>query len=235
MKSSRLIRAFAGLLAIGGLWVLGWSAGQKAKAEVSPAPPTKDTPHHHHAERPAIQPAAAPPQSSETEAVATAVEAPRPGRLPPPKFHPRDPKEWQGMLVDLTMQPPCMESAQCGHAMACQTEQNRCGPCTTDRDCAVDEACALDHCVKSHQVECRSKDDCGLDELCVLSGLTGADPRGNRDMRAYCLSKEAGDSETQPDEEHPESEATASTMAAEVSHPTVYGKTLLDDLREEVD
>jgi len=104
-------------------------------------------------------------------------------------YAPRDPLEWQGMLVDLSMQASCESSAQCGLAMSCQ--HGRCGPCVSDGDCAVGEGCVLDHCLRLGSIACRSFRDCTTGELCALSGYS-ADPRGNSDMEANCLAASGG-------------------------------------------
>ncbi|MFO7564446.1 MAG: hypothetical protein R6X02_17500 [Enhygromyxa sp.] len=106
------------------------------------------------------------------------------GRSGPPDYAPRDPSEWQGMLVNLALQQTgCESSAACGLAMACVDQ--RCGPCSGDEDCASEEACVLQHCVPTRQVECRRASDCEGEALCVLSGYTAA-PRGNEGMRSFC-------------------------------------------------
>ncbi len=112
-----------------------------------------------------------------------------PGVAPPPRYYPRDPNEWQGMLIDQSIQPECDVSAHCGLALACI--HNRCGPCTSDSDCNSGEECVLDHCVIAANVVCRSRSDCPDGELCVLSGYSH-DPRGNSDMRATCLAPTGG-------------------------------------------
>ncbi len=99
-------------------------------------------------------------------------------------LHPRDPDEWQGMLVDICLRATCDEPARCGLALACVG--GYCGPCAEDSDCATGEACVLDHCVLSDNVACRSSRDCEGDALCILSGSTGGAARGNEDMTAYC-------------------------------------------------
>lgn len=112
-----------------------------------------------------------------------------PGLLPPPTYHPRAPKEWQGMLVNTSLQAECGTASHCGLAMACLS--GRCGPCMLDGDCAAGERCVLDHCVKAGNVACRSRADCGGEALCVLTGYS-PDPRGNEEMRANCLSTTGG-------------------------------------------
>ena len=109
----------------------------------------------------------------------------------PSGIHPRDPAEWQGMLVDLDSMAPCDITERCGLAMACIAE--KCGPCELDAECAENEVCVLDHCVIKENAGCRSYRDCDDDALCVLSGYS-SDPRGNSDMRAYCLSTSGGSS-----------------------------------------
>lgn len=111
--------------------------------------------------------------------------------LPPaPAIPGRPAEEWQGMRIDAEDTWPCLEGF-CSMARACI--EGRCVGCTTDADCASKEACVLDHCVLAEQVECRRTADCTeLEAKCVLSGITTMDPRGNRDMKAYCLSPSGG-------------------------------------------
>lgn len=104
--------------------------------------------------------------------------------VPAPRYHPRSPDEWQGMLVDLNARPPCDVSERCGMALACIDE--RCSPCSHDSHCGEGEVCVLDHCAKAALVSCRSRRNCPSADLCILSGYTGGTPRGNEDMRAYC-------------------------------------------------
>jgi hypothetical protein len=107
-----------------------------------------------------------------------------------PVYYPRDPAEWQGMLVEMTFRAFCEASAGCGLAAACT--DGKCGPCTRDRDCAGSEACVLDHCVLRDNVQCTSRRDCvGEDALCVLTGYS-SDTRGNSDMRSECLIPKGG-------------------------------------------
>lgn len=113
--------------------------------------------------------------------------------VPRDRFHPRDPSEWQGMLVNLAQPQICEASWTCGFALACKEQS--CGPCEVNRDCAQGESCVLDHCVLADHVECRSQKDCkhlGAEALCILSGLTSGDPRGNAAMRAFCSSGTGG-------------------------------------------
>jgi hypothetical protein len=74
-------------------------------------------------------------------------------------------------------------------ARACKA--GRCTPCEADSDCAPAEGCVLDHCVKSVNVGCHRRADCGEGSSCVLSGYSGG-PRGNEDMRAFCLKLASG-------------------------------------------
>ena len=104
-------------------------------------------------------------------------------------WHPRDPAEWQGMLVDMDFVPPCESPAGCGLARACKA--GKCVACERDSDCAPAEACALDHCVASELAGCRSRADCPRESVCVLSGYS-ATARGNQDMRSGCLNPLSG-------------------------------------------
>ncbi|PTL83443.1 hypothetical protein [Vitiosangium sp. GDMCC 1.1324] len=123
----------------------------------------------------------------------TPAPAPRPergpGALPPRTPQPRDPNEWQGMQVDLAVRALCGEANHCGLAAACT--DGHCGPCATDADCDSGEACVLDHCVRQENVECHSRRDCPGEQLCALTGYS-SDPRGNAQMRAYCLDPREG-------------------------------------------
>ena len=109
--------------------------------------------------------------------------------LPPPVHHFRPEAEWQGMLVDLSMQAICDTEDSCGLAMSCR--DNQCGPCRFDDDCPARESCVLDHCVPTRNVGCSGAFDCASGELCVLSGYS-PDPRGNADMHAFCQPSEGG-------------------------------------------
>jgi hypothetical protein len=104
-------------------------------------------------------------------------------------WHPRDPAEWQGMLVDLDTVPPCDSSAVCGLARACKA--GKCLACERDGDCATGEACVLDHCVAKELATCRKAADCKSGSLCVLSGYSG-EPRGNEGMKAACVDPASG-------------------------------------------
>jgi hypothetical protein len=93
------------------------------------------------------------------------------------------------MQVDLSVRALCGEANHCGLAAACT--EGRCGPCGTDSDCSANEACVLDHCVPRENVACRTRHDCPGEQLCALSGYS-SDPRGNAEMRAYCLDSSGG-------------------------------------------
>jgi hypothetical protein len=97
--------------------------------------------------------------------------------------------EWQGNLV-CGPYPPCERPDGCGLALACI--DGLCGACTRDEQCAPGEGCALDHCMPSASIGCRTRSDCSGDALCILSGITGGTARGNEDLRAYCLSPSGG-------------------------------------------
>jgi hypothetical protein len=103
------------------------------------------------------------------------------------KLHPRDPYEWQGRRVDLSLMPPCNE--YCGFAMACM--DGRCGPCSEDSDCRPGELCVLEHCLETQQVGCRTRSECeaaaadDVDDYCVIAGVPSGF-RGNEGMRSLC-------------------------------------------------
>jgi hypothetical protein len=101
-----------------------------------------------------------------------------------PNRKPRPASEWQGMLVDLASTPPCQTSADCGLARACV--DGRCTACTSDSDCAPQEACVLDHCVRATLTQCRKASDCGTRGPCMLSGYT-PDLRGNAGLQSFCV------------------------------------------------
>jgi hypothetical protein len=117
--------------------------------------------------------------------------------LPPRAPRGRPAGEWQGMQLEPGDSFPCLDDPAaslygfCALARACVDGQ--CVGCQADDDCGAGEACALDHCVPAAQVECRRAADCTEPEAqCVLSGLTAGDPRGNRELRAFCLAPSGG-------------------------------------------
>ncbi|MFM2416164.1 MAG: hypothetical protein RL385_887 [Pseudomonadota bacterium] len=99
------------------------------------------------------------------------------------EFYPRDPDEWQGMLVQQVPVQHCSAEVACPLGMACNKDV--CGPCTADSDCLAGESCALDHCVPKDQNGCRGREDCNDGELCVLSGYSSS-LRGNDEMFSFC-------------------------------------------------
>ena len=101
----------------------------------------------------------------------------------PNGLHPRNPDEWQGMLVHVDFMALCGAIDSCGLAMACIS--GTCGPCTADDQCGSNEVCVLDHCVMRDSACCRSYQDCDEGQLCILTGYS-SDPRGNSDMLAVC-------------------------------------------------
>lgn len=109
--------------------------------------------------------------------------------LGPPRWYPRPPSEWQGMLVNLNLTPHCDSSALCGLARACKDA--KCMPCEQDGECADGEACVLDHCVRRELVTCRRSANCLAKEVCILSGYSNL-PRGNEGMRAICVDPAGG-------------------------------------------
>lgn len=108
----------------------------------------------------------------------------------------RPPGEWTGMLVDLSVTPPCLDGAFCGLARACI--DSSCTACTSDSSCLENEGCVLDHCVRLERIMCRSRGDCLKDEACILSGYS-PDPRGNREMSALCISLFGGSGTDKPE------------------------------------
>ena len=146
--------------------------------------PTVSATHRHGARRiPALSSAAPAPQQ-------------QPGAYRP---HARDDSEWQGMLVDLSSQPPCETTAHCSLAKACRN--GRCGPCSVDADCLSHESCVLDHCVPAPQVACRTRTDCTDErDLCVLNGYSEG-LRNNADLRSFCLPPQGGMSESEAESE----------------------------------
>lgn len=144
------------------------------------------------------------------------------GVAPASEFHPRDPYEWQGMLVNLTMrQLACADSAQCGLALACIG--GTCLPCSSDSQCAVGEACVLDHCAQRELVTCRSRRDCPGQNYCRLTGFSPG-PRSNRELGSVCSSPaEDSKPEVAVDRSHEPSPPRGP------SHPS----TLLENLQKE--
>lgn len=147
-------------------------------------------------------------RSSAPVAVERAAEEPKAPRQPtereralgPPRWQPRPKGDWQGMLVNLNVQPPCDGPALCGMALACKN--GRCGPCEFDAECGPGESCVLDHCLRSANVSCHHTADCQPRSTCILSGYSGG-ARGNAEMRAYCLALESGASRSSPPPEGP--------------------------------
>lgn len=129
--------------------------------------------------------------ASDTEDEQATAEAPQLPEAPATvrNWHPRDPAEWQGMLVDLDAVPPCDTSAACGLARACKA--GKCLACERDGDCATGEACVLDHCVAKELATCRKTADCKAGSTCVLSGYSG-EPRGNEGMKSGCVDPGSG-------------------------------------------
>ncbi|MDD9947301.1 MAG: hypothetical protein OXU20_40050 [Myxococcales bacterium] len=128
-----------------------------------------------------------PPQVRASRVRTTNAGADRPLRR---GLHPRDPHEWQGMMVNLDRQAFCETKSGCGLAMACL--EGRCGPCSESGECAEGEACVLDHCLRAELVSCTSRRDCAADELCVLNGYSGGGARNNERMRSECMGLEGG-------------------------------------------
>jgi hypothetical protein len=111
------------------------------------------------------------------------------GELYAPFHKERDPQEWQGMLVNLTIRTHCDVSQNCGHGLAC-LDDKQCGPCSNDSDCVGGERCVLDHCLLADKVTCRTRADCRDQDLCMLSGRS-PDQRGNSETTSFCGRPEA--------------------------------------------
>lgn len=132
-----------------------------------------------------------------------AVEARRDVRAPEGQerhLHPRDPDEWQGMLVDTDAKPPCESITGCGLGRACK--DGVCVACERDTDCGPTETCVLDHCVLKDLATCRSRSDCARGSMCLLSGYT-AKPRGNEEMRSFCVDPASGAARMEQSDERP--------------------------------
>lgn len=199
---------------IGALALIAWFVGRGTRTPESP-PVTS-------------------PQASARMAAVTAPALPAPVTAPvTAATFPRPPEEWQGMLVSAENRQYCEASSYCGFALAC-LEDNACGACTADAQCATGEACVLDHCIRAANVGCRSRADCGAegpDARCMLSGLTGGEPRGNSEMISFCRRSSGGiaQDEAAPDPRRDTRmrEAAAQTAVA----PPVSA----DDLRTRLD
>lgn len=109
--------------------------------------------------------------------------------VPSRKRKPRSPDEWQGMLVDQSLEPPCGRSIDCSFALACK--HGKCGACEEDPDCGVNEVCVLDHCVLRSKATCRRRGDCSVAQICVLTGFSN-DDRNNENMESVCLDLAGG-------------------------------------------
>lgn len=206
--------------------VLGFLLTYSPPARTLPAPPAHEPRPAREplADRQETVPPASPPRAPEPAgAPAPAATTGRVAVLPPPSYHPRDPSEWQGMLIDMNSRAQCDTSARCGLAMACQ--EGLCGPCADDSDCSQGEVCALDHCVRQERAECRTKRDCAGEELCTLSGYS-SDTRGNQEMVARC---------TPVSGQGQEPEATELVRGEPTRPPDVSGMELLEQVRAAAD
>jgi hypothetical protein len=103
-------------------------------------------------------------------------------------YFPRDPEEWQGARVPSSIKDmaECIDTAGCGLGLACK--DSHCGACSHDRDCAVGERCAIDHCLPEKNVGCTTRRDCRKGELCMFSGDDSPGPRYNANLRSVCQS-----------------------------------------------
>jgi hypothetical protein len=188
MKVRNLLLAATGITFAG--TAFGYVGTQAYEASVNPKSGVAATSIHFAKLEPVVTAAekegavqTAEPGQSAHQSVPT---KPRDERLGPAYVfepYPRDPAEWQGMLVNRTTSVSCAGTGFCQLALACVNE--RCGPCTEDSHCQSGEICAVDHCLLAEFVDCSSRLDCPDGEVCVLSDYSD-DSRGNGDMRSWC-------------------------------------------------
>lgn len=117
------------------------------------------------------------------------ADAPSPDPMGVPRWYPRPTEEWQGMLVNLNITPPCDSSATCGLGRACIL--SKCMPCELDEQCASGEVCVLEHCLHKEFAACRRAAECQSHSKCVLSGYSSG-PRGTEDTHSDCVSPLSG-------------------------------------------
>jgi len=118
------------------------------------------------------------------------------------RFHQRPEDEWQGMLIDVAVRPPCETTSSCQLSLACV--EGTCGPCGADADCAGGERCVLDHCLLRDNAGCVSSRDCPNSELCmIVSEGSNAlrDIRGNLFLRSICTTNGRAPGRPQPYED----------------------------------
>lgn len=183
-------------LSVLALATTGWFLGRGMGSELRAEPTTTKTDPHVIVSAPSLVQATQIARQPRQPDTATPVHHPLQPQTQE-QYHERNPHEWQGMLVDMSMRQVCDQTTSCGLALSC-SDDGQCGPCAVDDDCAGGEACVLDHCLPASQVACTSRDDCahiagmGDDAYCVLSGLTGGEHRGNSQMRAHCQASAGG-------------------------------------------
>lgn len=121
------------------------------------------------------------------------------------RFHPRAESEWQGMLIDVAVRPPCESTESCQLALACV--ESTCGPCQADGECGAGERCVLDHCLLRENAGCVNARDCPQGELCMIVS-DGSDAlrhvRGNLFLRSLCTTDGYAQGSPQPFGEEPE-------------------------------
>lgn len=125
----------------------------------------------------------------------------------PDRFR-REEGEWRGRIADPEHVWSCMSGApefgiqkdHCTNARACV--DGMCVPCLEDGECLTHETCVLGHCLLPDLADCHTRMDCEEDDaLCALTSITQWDPRGNSDLRSYCLSPWGGEEPTAEEEE----------------------------------
>lgn len=187
MKSQRIVLVISVLALVAVVGTIAYRRGARkpeviARSEIAYAPPVtqlaQPRTRGEHPPAPDAQIAVETPQTDLGRA------------LGPPRWQPRPAGEWEGMLVNLNVTPPCESPSGCGMARSCKS--GKCQPCAYDVECAPGETCVLDHCVKSENVSCRRRSECPDQSTCLLSGYSNG-VRGNENMKAHCVASASGE------------------------------------------